>query len=55
MSSFVSFNRWFPNLLNDPKVLSSWLQSDYQNLFSMSRIKTLIEYYSNPGLRSICQ
>jgi len=55
MSSIVSFNRRFLNLLNDPIALSSWLQSDYQNLNPMYRIKTLIDYYSNPRSKNIFQ
>jgi len=55
MSSIVSFNRRFLNLLNDPIALSSWLQRYYQTLNPMSRIKTLIDYYSNPRSKSIFQ
>jgi len=45
----------FPELLNDTKALSSNIQSDYQNLNSMSRIKVLIDYYSNSRFKSIFQ
>jgi len=55
MSSIVSFNRLCLNLLNDTIALSSWLQSDYQSLNPMSRIKTLIDYYSNPRSKSSFQ
>ena len=50
-----SFKCRFPKLLNDKKALSSNIQSDYQNLNSMSRIKALLDYYSNPRFKSIFQ
>ena len=48
----MSLYSWFPKLLNDTKALGSNIQSDNQNLNSMSRTKALIEDYSNLDSKS---
>jgi len=42
-------------VLNNTKALGSSIQSDYQNLNSMSRTKALIEDYPNLDLKGIFQ
>jgi len=51
----MSLYSWFPKLLNDTNDLGSNIQSDYQNLNSMSRTKALVEDYSNLDSKGIFQ